>query len=616
MSIAEDGGLISKETHNILNEKYKNYAPMMRDFSDEGAMTNMFGAGKKIGNVSNPLKKLTEEGSTRNVIDPLENTIKNTYTLLSAVERNKVAQTFIDLSEKNGLGKFVEKVDGTTGDSKKSIFTVMVDGEKQAFQTTPEFYNSIMSMNQASTGMLVKIFKPFAQALRVGATISPDFVIRNLIRDTLTAGIYSETGFKPVLDTVKGMYELNKNKELAYEFKASGAPLSAFVGLDRSNVSGLLDKMAGGNEWSKVNPLTYVKPLYEGMRKVSEAAESGTRIREFQRAREQGKSLEEAGLLAKDITLDFSRSGALTREINQMIPFFNAVLQGGDRFVRAMKDNPVRTTQFAVKYLMIPSIALWVINHDEDWYKELSIDEKNASWYIAPNVRIPKPFEPGIFFASAPERVLDAMYNKDKKAMTQWAKYAAEGFLPNIMPTLVGPIVEWITNYKFFTDKPVVGRREQALPDKLQYNAYTSELAKKIGDFTNTSPMKVDNLIQGYTASAGKFVVGTLDNLIGNPKELPAKQINELPGIKGLAFTQFKNPRSVEEFYENADKIEKDYAASGKKMRKYAEKIGDLNKDNRNITNSDKSPTEKRNLIDANNAKILSIAKKANENFD
>jgi len=624
LSIAQDCGLISKETVDALREKYKNYAPMSRDFSDEAAMEDAFATGKKIGNVSNPLKKLTDEGSTRSVIDPIESMVKNTYTLLSAAERNKVAQTFVKLSKESGIGEFVEAVPGGAGDAKKSVFTVMVDGKKEAFQTTPEFYRAIMSMNQQSANMLISIFKPFAQALRVGATISPDFMVRNLIRDTLTAGIYSETGFKPVLDSAKGVYSLIKDKELAYEFKASGAPLSAFVGLDRRNVNKMLNKMAGGSEWEKINPLKYIESGYEALREVSEYAESGTRIREFERARQQGKSIDEAGLFAKDVTLDFSRSGSLTKQINQVIPFFNAALQGGDRFVRALIQNPKRAVPFALMYITLPSIALWIANHDQDWYKELSDDIKNGSWVFNMNgtiIRVPKPFEPGIFFGSAIERALDKAYGQDPEAVKKWIGYAADGFTPNFIPTAAGPIIEWMTNYSFFTKKPVVGMKEQRLPDTYQFNDYTSEAAKRLGKFTGTSPEKIDNTISGYFGSAGKFFVGLLDNLVGNNKEMPAKTVGELPGVRGLAYTPFKNPVSVDEFYDKLEDAEKNHAATGKKgvvppdlkkLRNAEQIIKDLQKDNRDMVGNQKlSADQKRQQIDANKAKILQIAKKA-----
>ncbi len=622
LTIAEDSGLISREVVTALREKYKEYALMGRDFSDESALTDSFSTGKKIGNISNPLKKLTEEGSARSVIDPLESAIKNTYTILSAAERNKVAQTFIRLSDIEGAGKFVERVPGTTGDQNKSIFTVMVDGEKQAFQTTPEFYRAIMSMNAPTANSLISLFKPFAKALRIGATISPDFMIRNMIRDTLTAGILTETGFKPFIGTIKGAKTLISNKELASQFKAAGVPMSNFVGLDRPGLSNVLSKMGGGSSWNKIKPIQIVNGVIESFRKASELSESSTRMGEFQRALEQGKGIREAGFLAKDITLDFTKSGTLGRQVNQVVPFFNAVLQGGDRFYKALKENPQRTTAFALQYITLPSIALWLINHNEEWYQEMNDDVKNASWLIKSGdtiIRIPKPFEPGIIFGSSFERALDRAYNDDKEAVTQWAKYALDNFTPAVMPAIAGPIIEWITNYNMFTKKPIVGKKEQELPDEMQFNAYSSEVAKRLGKLTGTSPMKIDNTINGFTASAGKFAIGLIDKLISD-KNLPQKTLSEQPAVKGLTYTPLKNPRSVNLFYEKLDELQKEHNVYGKSenvpknlktLQEANKKISELNKKNREITSGNKSPEEKRSLIDENNSKILELSKSA-----
>ncbi len=623
LSIAEDGGLISAETSQLLREKYQSYSPMLRDMADEEAMATAFGNSKRLGNIGNPLKALSETGSTRDVIDPLEATIKNTFTLLSAVERNKVAQVFVKLDEDFAdLGRFVEEIPGGAADKSKSIFTVMVDGEKKAFQTEPEFYRAIMAMNQQSSNAVISLFRPFAKALRIGATIAPDFMVRNMIRDTLTAGIYSDTGFKPVLDTFKGAKDLLKNDQLAYEFKASGAPMSVFVGLDRPELASYLAEVSGTG-WRNLPPAKIGLSIFEGMRKASELGESATRMGEFSRARAQGKSIDEAGLMAKDITLDFSRSGTITRQINQVVPFFNAVLQGGDRFARAMIDDPKRTTLLATMYITLPSVALWVMNHDEDWYKELSDDVKNGSWLFKAGdtiVKIPKPFEPGIFFGSAPERVLDTLAGEDKDAMKQWAKYAAQGFAPSVMPTVAGPIIEWITNYNIFRGKAIVGQKEEKLPNEYQFTPFTTELAKGIGSLTGQSPMKIDNTIAGYLGGAGTFLANMLDSIVGN-KNNPAKTITEMPGIRNLTYTPFKNPKSVDEFYDKLDDVTKEQNAKGKgsartaeynRMMNASKQIQDLNKKNRDITaDPNMDPQEKRRRIDINSQRILGIAKNA-----
>lgn len=623
LSVAVDAGLISQEHANAIRGKYQNYSPMWRDMADEEALTTAYGNSKSFGNIGNPLKSLSETGSTKDVIDPLEATVKNTFTLFSAVERNRVAKSLVELDEEHAdLGRFVEEIPGGVADKNKSIFTVMVDGEKKAFQTEPEFYRFIMASNRQSANAVISLFRPFAKALRIGATIAPDFMVRNMIRDTLTAGIYSETGFKPVLDTFKGAKDLLKNDQLAYEFKASGAPMSVFVGLDRPELASYIAKVSGTG-WRNLPPAKVGLSIFEGMRKASELGESATRMGEFSRARAQGKSIAEAGLMAKDITLDFSRSGTITRQINQVVPFFNAVLQGGDRFARAMIADPKKTALLATMYITLPSVALWVMNHDEDWYKELSDDVKNGSWLFKAGdtiVKIPKPFEPGIFFGSAPERVLDTLAGEDKDAMKQWAKYAAQGFAPSVMPTVAGPIIEWITNYNIFRGKAIVGQKEEKLPNEYQFTPFTTELAKGIGSLTGQSPMKIDNTIAGYLGGAGTFLANMLDSIVGN-KNNPAKTVTEMPGIRNLTYTPFKNPKSVEEFYDKLEDVTKEQNAKGKgsartaeynRMMNASKQIQDLNKKNRDITaDPNMDPQEKRRRIDINSQRILGIAKTA-----
>ena len=44
------------------------------------------------------------EGSSRNVIDPFESIVKNTFKSMQAIERNKVGLSLADLAEKKAQG--------------------------------------------------------------------------------------------------------------------------------------------------------------------------------------------------------------------------------------------------------------------------------------------------------------------------------------------------------------------------------------------------------------------------------------------------------------------------------------------------------------------------------
>jgi len=629
LSIAEDAGLMSKEMHDALSTKYKNYAPMARDFSDESAMSDFIGgSGKKIGNINSPVKKLTEYGSTNNVIDPLENMIKNTYTVLRSAESNKVAQTFVKLERYADIGKLIEKVDADKPDPDHSIFTVMVNGEKQAYQTTPEIYQALTMYNRGAANAFVNVMAEGVKVLRTGATITPAFMLRNMIKDTLTAAVYSQTGFKPFLGTLKGIKDLTFNKELRAEFNSSGVPLSTLVGLDRRSISGKIKELEGV-EFKSSDPKTWLPKFTEGVieafqkaRYVAELTENATRINEYSRAREQGKSIEEAALMARDVTMDFTRGGKWSRDFNKIFPFFNVAVQAPYRLFEVFKANPARALAASIITVTMPSIITWSLNHDQDWYKQTDEDTKNKNWLFMINGtvwKIPKPQELGLIFGSSFERMLDKWKNDDPNAASGFAAYFRDTYLPSIQPALIEPMFEWFSNYNWFRDKQIVGKKEQQFPDAYQFNNNTSELSKWIGKKTNLSPMKLDNLVSGLFATSGLFTVKQLDYFLKDTNNAPEKKITQYPLAGAFTYDPYQNPQTVQDFYDKLEDMNKDHAVNGKKgvvppelkkMRKAGELINDLRKENKLLESGKGDPHEKRVKIDANNARILQIAKK------
>ena len=94
--------------------------------SDAG-MQSFLSGGKGFIDASSPVKRF--KGSTRDIIDPLESIVKNTFQFYNAVERNHVGRTFAKLADKNGVGQIVERVNGNKA---KRIIHLMFgeNGEK------------------------------------------------------------------------------------------------------------------------------------------------------------------------------------------------------------------------------------------------------------------------------------------------------------------------------------------------------------------------------------------------------------------------------------------------------------------------------------------------------
>ena len=620
LTIMEDAGLISEETHRVLNEKYKHYCPLMRDFSDTAAADAFIGGlsngGRGIANVSNPLKRISIEGSERNVFNPLESTVNAVSVICNRAERNKVGQMAVELAQEAGLENVVVEVEGDKPDEKNCIFTVMHNGKKQAYRTSQELYGPIVGYNLPAAGLMLGVARSAAHLLRTGATMSPSFIVRNLIRDTIFAGVASKNGFVPILDTIRGAQALLKDEKRRAEFETAGITKFNFYNT-ADEIARSLDEMAGGKEWRNYSPSDLWRALMKYPIMTSEFVESATRMGEFLKAREKGMSVDDAARAARELTLDFSRSGVTGEKVNQIVPFFNACLQGGDKLYRMLRYNTVPTAINIAKYIVLPSLILWAFNHDEDWYKELDPNIKNTNWILPGGYRIPKPQDAGVIFGSGIEAMLDIASGKDKEAMNNWAETIKNNMAPNIIPTLFLPILEWQANYSYFRGGALVNRRLQQLPDELQYTNSTSELSKAIGSVTGLSPVKIDNTIRGYTGTMGMFLAQAPDMVIGDKRNLPEKRLSERVFLRDFNVTDMNLNRSVDEFYDMLADANKQHAGYGKKgkpskvvksIRNAGKMISDLNKDIQTITNSRLSPSIKRVRIDKKRAEIKRIA--------
>lgn len=637
LDIMLNSGLITADRYDTLKTRYKFYCPLMRDFSDTAAVDDFISqinSGKGLGNVSDPLKSRSSGGSVRDVISPLTTAVKTASAICMKAERNRVGQYMVRQAKKHRLDEFVHEVKGSSGDANNCIFTVMINGEKHAYQTTPELYPAITAAVKPLCEIQMALLTKPAQLLRAGSTMSPSFIIRNFLRDTIFASVASKNGFVPIYDSIRGGYALLKNRERRGEFDAAGVISSNFYG-DAEAVQKSLTEMAGGKSWQDLTSWEIVKALVSkpvaGLEWISNLIEASTRMGEFMRARDKGKSVEEAAYDAVEITLNFGRSGATGQQINRMVPFFNACIQGGDKLYRLFKADPKTTMLRIGTYIILPSIVLWAANHDEDWYKELDPAIKMNNWILpGGSIRIPKPQEAGVLFGSGFEAVLDAAAGQDQKAMGEWATTFLENMTPGVMPTLILPLIEWVSNYSFFRNKPVVSQSMQRLPDELQYGPYTSETSKFVGGIAGVSPAKLDNLWRGYTGTMGMFLIQAPDLWAADKQNLPAKKLSEMAFVRDFAINDMNLNRTMNDFYRLKEAAAKQHAGYGKKGKPTAEVAGvnvaaqsilKLQKEAREITASPKyNSVQKRALVDKLQAKQKKIAqfciKKYGNKFD
>ena len=599
LKIMEYGGLISKKLRETLEKEHPHYASLARVFEDdanEGAGMG-FGSSSSFVNVSNNLKKLTNAGSVRDVRDPVQSMTQNIVDVLTRVERNKVGQKFTDMAKMYGTGGIVERVKGTPK-TNDSTFYVWRNGEKQVYQTTPEIYRAFQSLKpQGMDSMTKLLFAMPAKFMRAGAVIyNPAFLVKNLLRDQLTAYLYSNYGYKPFYDLAKGVFHMLKQDDIYHEFKASGVSMSSILYDSKTIVPDLMKAWQHRSLRQKIfraiNPATSLPAL-------SDFIEQSTRMGLYGRARSHGASILEATMEAREGTLDFGRAGVKGREWNRSIPFFNAVIQDPILFMEKFKENPARMTKRCAP-LVMGSLALYALIQSNDQtakeYDEMMPYEKNMFWNIpVPKsvsktgwIRYPKPFGPGFLFASLPERLADYAKGHDKtgRGLKEWSKGFLEQFVPVSLPPIFQAVAEWQANYSFFRDRSIVPQREEKLPNAKQYGTNTSEFAKAIGKALDLSPRKIDNLGQNLFAGAWSSANNAADAMMG-------KKRNNNP-FSTLTVDPYRAPQSVQDFYDKLNDTEKKYngeKANGKpggtatanyKMMTKANKVmSDLNKQER-----------------------------------
>ncbi|GLP95274.1 LPD38 domain-containing protein [Paraferrimonas sedimenticola] len=454
-----------------------------------------------------------------------------------------------------------EQLFALTPPKDKDIVSVRIDGKPQYFRVhDPALLRGLVAVTDtANQAILNRVGRAAKRFLTTGVTLSPDFMLRNFIRDAVHAWMINKDGFEFGKDSMKGLKQAFAEDD---DYKAlifSGAafqggyihaadPEAAAQQIRRNLSKRGMGKQEIENYMSSL--LTKSGQVIEKYRGWSDKIENANRLSTYKSAREAGKSVREAAFESKDL-MDYSRKGnwALIGTMVDFLPFFNARLQGLSKLVRAAKAGEkdkvlkVLSANLAMKGLKVMafSLALAAINDDDERYQALPNWDKDANWHFFfgdEHWRLPKPFELGIIFGTMPERLFalgsGSQSGKDTANSIQHAFMSTLAINP--VPQLVLPFVEVVANKSFFRDAPIEGMGDRNKLPSERYNAYTSDTVKALGGATGLSPKQVEHLIKGYTGTLGSYALMLSDivarQLLGITK--PAQGIERLPLVRTL----------------------------------------------------------------------------------
>ena len=639
-----EGGLIDQGLVTALKQKHPNYMPLFRSFDDD-KIEFASGISKAMANVTAPINRLV--GSDRNVIDPIESMIKNIYKSVSAVDRNKVAGQLGKLADKDTNGAFVRRL--AEGEEKARLNTVyaMENGAKVHYEVQPDVYKALMNLDKESSNMLIKMLQKPAGLLRTGATLTPEFSLRNPMRDVVQAYAVSKSGFNPLTDVPVGLFKVIRSKmgkdNLYNQFLKDNAGFGNIISMDRKAHQEIINDVLRQSPGKKFVNIISGKSLIKVLRTITDVTESATKLGEYRAALRSGASRPEAAYRARDL-MDFARSGASVRETNKIVAFLNANIQGKSKLYRSIKEDPIGVTTRAMTSITLPTVGVYLsqkylANDEQKAIIADAPDWMTATFWLVPVpgtnqvARIPKPFDLAPIFANLPERVLKYIDTNDPEAFEGFGKQTlASASIPTMITGLI-PFIEGMSNYSFFKQAPIIPQREMDINFQDQSDIKTTETAKFLTKGVNRltggqgalknfgSPRIMDNTIRGATAGLGGYATSAIDFIaetsgLVDKKNKPARNVSELPLLRAFLTSEKSGGKAMGKIYDEKDKLTKEKGSFKidnpnpktwfpgddrlKALGKITDEIGDITKEIRRIENDRSiSPKDKREYINS-----------------
>lgn len=482
--------------------------------------------------------------------------------------------------ENEGFEKLWTRVAPTDPD----IIRVQRDGKNEYYRVNDESLLRGLKFMEGSTfnDPITKIGRTFKRLLTTGVTASPDFILRNFIRDAAHAWMINKDGFTLGKDSIKGMRDaLREDQDYRDLMFAGGSFQGGYVhGADPEASAQIIRRALEKKGFTARQQDAYLDSLvntpakaaamlgkgWQKYRELGDKVENANRLSTYKAAREKGKSRRQASFEAKDL-MDYSLRGnfAAAQWFTDVVPFLNARLQGLYKLGRAVKgDKSLLAKEVAMKggYIALFSLLLAGINDDDERYQALQDWDKDMHWHIFlgdEHYRIPKPFELGLLFGTVPERLLHTLTGSQDGG--DLAKAVSQGVFQtlafNPVPQFYQPIRELQANRNFFRDAPIEDMSDEGKLPEARYDERTSAIGKALGQVTGPtigiSPKQIDHLVQGYTGTLGGYVLG-MSSLIAaglTEGDSPAWRAEDLPVAKVMY--QGDAPRSSKyqaEFYD------------------------------------------------------------------
>lgn len=587
-----EAGELGDEEYQALRNGYQYYVPLHRDgFQDTRPAT-----GRVTGPTGRPFK--VAKGSMLEVVNILPEVIRAHETAINRKHKLEAGRALYEFALAHpDAGITVEKQEQMpTHDREGNIVMytrqtepedgvfVKVKGKRyllrfEADVRTPEgrtlarFLDSIKGQDAQLGGITKSLHKITRLLAAVNTSLSPEFVVSNFSRDLQTAlihlnqedinmqGLQSQV-LKSVGKAVRGIWLAERgkpgNNEMARwyrDFEKNGGKVGWVQNYD--GIEDLSKKLAG--EMKLYEPGNRARKITRAVLDFIDAGnvviENALRLATYKAMVEKGIDRAKAAGIASNLTVDFTRKGKLSPQINALYMFFNASVQGSYRMAKALATSPrVRKIAggIAASGFLLQMLALAGGGDDDsDEPYVLGLPDSTRERYIL----IPMPGQDGRFFKfpkaygygalyDLGAEVANSMYmgmtgrqyNHAKGAMRVVSSFAnsfnpiqSATILQTIAPTLVDPFV-YVgenTNWTGLPLRPAQNNFGPKKPESGRAWKNTNPIYKSIAEGVNslTGGDRYESGLVDISPEVFEMAVNTalggLGRFIGNTAALP-----------------------------------------------------------------------------------------------
>jgi hypothetical protein len=647
-AMVEDG-LITAKKRDELNGQYKNYVPL-KTLDEEAEFTGVGrGYEMRANDITAALGRSTKASSpiAASVMDASREIMRGEKARVDRTiweyAKDPKAQDFIQpYDEKNPPAEVLGRKIGPDGKVKSIVdaqkvqdltLSLVIDGEQQRVFVPDELLRD--QLRKVATAndpgpVLAAIGRGTGTVGRMLTEFNPAFTVPNAVKDAITVAVRAGAHDKvSAAKTVAGIpsawkaitqYKRGKDTpdaKLYKEFLETGGKTGAYGIQQLSDTMRKLEK-AGAELGYEDQKGGYGRRLKNALGSAAHLISSGNEVMEYasrfalyKEMRAVGETPRAAARAAKEITVNFNRSGEYGRTLNSVLVFANAALQG-------LRNTAVYAKSPVVRRGMLAMVALGAaaqayneqVGGQNEETGEPNINSQNDPVadknlvVLAPGsksgAKIPLPPEYAVLFAIG-RRLWRAASQKDVgREAAGIAGAVLDATLPvrlpdadssalavgkALVPTLASPFADLWTKQNYF-GQPIVPEQvgdHSPAPHYTKSRANTSDIAKGISQLANAAtggdavtpglsqkalgplvaPEGIEHIVGFYTGGLGQLAMQSKNIADSVIKDKPV-DVNKLPIANRFVFEEPKSYTS-RRYKELAPQFEyaRDYQKAG-----------------------------------------------------